>query len=733
MQDAAAAAEEETSAFGKCSSARRGLLFTPETSPCSELPQDSDAAVAAAAALAVQGAAGYRVLQHNGSSRSMPHNMRASIDSLNSPSFRAATAAATYNGAYSSMTVAAYDTDWHMQQDAEVTCDGQIAADDAVDGDAGHTAAAAASHLASAAVGVIAPSVSANALGESAVFENSLFDGSDQEEDEEFLPPTSARSKGQLTPLMSTPRMSAASSLVLQASHSQSGLGFAAIAAAAELEEAVHVAAAVASAATATPLSVYKNAVYEEEDRQQHGVGRAEPYTSKTVLDRISGTQLEFHTASWPSATAAKERATGPMPSSSRSLSPVPALRLAEVQPDADLTDSQEILLDRQHSDGSCSASERTEDDKQNTDTVEAGGSVTSSPEPRQESQATVGESAVEVSQDVALRFDNSDLSSEHQREINHSRNDSSHQAAQEAEVAAGAAEPGIQSIEEELTGQAIAGSTQPQRQQQQRMQYQQPQVVGTLTGFSSFDENADEADSCSRYSSSDDEDVVEYHYTGVAEVANPVDASGDHASEHSQSPVDNAAQHGDHDESQHNILQQQHMQQEEQQQQHQAFEQFQAQDYAGSSWVYSSDADEQVDFSDDDNLPVMRIAGGGCYEPADSDDDDFDADESFCFNIDVVGGSYDSKGCHELLAESYQQRWQSQAMHPPPSSNRLLVLRLRGGAGYAEEGLEAAQCDTLVQLVSQKELLSQVRVQQVVNNAQHLHLLSTCVHWWES
>lgn len=634
---------DEVNRTGAAAGGQQGLLFTPQASPGYQ--QDSAAAVLAA---------GARGLAHNGSSMSSRHGLRASIDSLSSPSFKEAAAAVTYqNNAYNSFTVGRHEAGWNgnpLDADEVVS---SLAADaaasrqstDFYDDDAPADSASAHpgdSMTAAAAAALRASGLSGHGMGDSAVFENSLFDGSSDDEGDAMLA-MSARSRGQLTPLMGTPRISVASSHMLQCSHSQSNLGFAAVAAA-DVDGAAEVAAAVAvTASMTTPLSVYKNAAFEEEEGQR----RTSSSSSATARDRVS--------------------------------SPVPALSLQKVQAAAAAADSTsdvpEILYSRQRGDSS-----------------------TAYRPAEQPGPASYAQSAA-----TGLELGPSGAADELVESTSRSWAASPIQVAAASAAARG---------EEDVDGQ--------QEQQQQRRQWQQPVVpvfLGNLNACSS-----DEGGS-SGYSgrSSSDGDILEYHYTAAAAATDTAaDTGTGTAGAGAGSSVDpnaglleslltsedsNAERPGSPDtECEQQPYQWQHQGHSDQQQHQQPDEQRQQEpDLAGSSWMYSeADAEEDLDFSDeDDELPVMRIRGGGCCEPADSDDDesysnccreDYDEADDHVSHFEVAWPSaselvVSTDGHQEQLQQQWhQQRHMVEHHWEATNSQSGFVLRLRGGAGYEDE-----------------------------------------------
>lgn len=164
-----------------------GLILTPQASPGY---YTSDPAAAAAEDA--------RKLRHTGSSVTSRPGGRSSIDSLNSPSFREAAAAATYdNGHYSTVTIGGGEVDWASNAEADEASSRSPAAA-AAEGVLGTQLSS--SVAAAAAAALRASGMSGHSIGNSAVFENSLFDGMDDDEDDDdnySIPPVSSRSRGE--------------------------------------------------------------------------------------------------------------------------------------------------------------------------------------------------------------------------------------------------------------------------------------------------------------------------------------------------------------------------------------------------------------------------------------------------------------------------------------------------------------------------------------------------------
>lgn len=235
------------------------------------------------------------------SSGSGHSHMRTSIDSLTSPSFKEAAAAVT---AYDTVTVDAVrgHSIWELQTDeADDATSGPVAAEqDQLDcafepegsSEAQGTAMQTSARSLPAAAGVLAGptwsgaagsrfSTRRSSLAESAVFENKLFyddnqEGADEEEGALVAAGSLRLSSSTLGGTMRTPRVSDSVLLRSLGRTSQQGLGFAAAVAAAAAAEndaaaAADIAAAVAAASPlvqSAPLSVYRNATFEEDEHE---------------------------------------------------------------------------------------------------------------------------------------------------------------------------------------------------------------------------------------------------------------------------------------------------------------------------------------------------------------------------------------------------------------------------------------------------------------------------------
>lgn len=465
--------------------------------------------------------------------------------------------------------------------------------------------------------------------------------------------------------------MSATSSLMLQHSQGAFTSVAAAAVAAADLDQAAEVAAAVTAASNmTTPLSVYKNAAFEEDTpEQEQGFRSRSRSTHDDLAAAAVGGRIRFKDtdgldaaavalpippwsppAAAPAAvtdlaqsiTAAKRSAF--QSSGSSSSSPIPALALHRISPAAaagdsssDVAGSQEILYTRQRG-------------------ADVAVDLALRQINRQLSDPDHPVAAAAAAADVpsGMRQLHGDLSGAEESDagstlLDTSRSWSDTQAAAAAMPEVGTAVPEVGAAAEAEHGAIVGNATSHDWQQQQWQQ--SVAFAGDLGAGSSSSSRSGGSSRRRSSSSSGGGDLVEYHYTatttiddtsgpdasnaaaaGAGSTESQIDGASDHgislletllASEESQTDVHSSPSH---EQQQQQHAWQQHGQQQQQNEDLEVNHDFQVQDYGGSSWMYSGTepaVSDDLEFGDDDELPVMRIRGGGEYEEADNDDDD--------------------------------------------------------------------------------------------------------------